>query len=72
MFIAQDKRKKEILENWSLSVIYVSLHELSEDWIVAPLAAYPSLPREVFINTLMAEILFYACMSPVLASLECK
>jgi hypothetical protein len=29
MFIAQDKRKdEEILDSWSLYVMYVSLHEL--------------------------------------------
>jgi hypothetical protein len=42
------------------------------DWIVAVLAAYPSVAREEFINTLMVEILLPACMAPVLASLECK
>jgi hypothetical protein len=42
------------------------------DWIVAALAAYPSVAREEFINKLMVEILLSACMAPVLASLESK
>jgi hypothetical protein len=39
---------------------------------VAELTACPSVAREVFINTLMAEILLSACMAPVVASLECE
>lgn len=32
-------------------------------WIVAALAAYPSVAREEFINKLMVEILLPACTS---------
>lgn len=39
---------------------------------MAELTACPSVAREVFINTLMAEILLSACMAPVVASLECE